>query len=435
MAAQKTYLIYSAYFDLTSPGGGAVFSMDIVRELLQRGNRVHVICATKFDRKINDLETFRKSGQLEIHGMIPWVNLSRPHELNSELTTTTRALLGRINPDEIQVHNFQGFISSLLESVGKGISTTYVALDFGMSCFNFYRYDGSLKPCNGPEPKKCKACILRFEGMSTTDAPHHLLGMAKKALGLPTAGNHKRYLDLGLHIYLRSVTQNLDLILSLFKKFDHIVAPSPPVRESIIKYRGSDRGVHSILYPVSPTKQPKEGISPNRTNADPVHLIFLGNAHPIKGWSFFLQVLESLPDGLNLRVTDANENRASFDQASPRVKRYLTTCKRWPTDQVRNLFRDADAVLVPSLWHENTPLVVLEALANHLPVIASNQGGIRHVVQEGVNGFLLPPGELTPWKALLEKVVNEPSLLRGLRTQCDYRKSVTQFVDEFEAFA
>ena len=59
---------------------------------------------------------------------------------------------------------------------------------------------------------------------------------------------------------------------------------------------------------------------------------------------------------------------------------------------VPDLMQAADALVMSSAW-EGLPLVLLEAGASHLPVVATDVGGNREAVQDGVNGFLVPSGD------------------------------------------
>ena len=55
-------------------------------------------------------------------------------------------------------------------------------------------------------------------------------------------------------------------------------------------------------------------------------------------------------------------------------------------------YRDIDVLVVPSLWNDTLPTVVLEAMQYGLPVIASNLGGIPEMIEDGKTGWLFDPG-------------------------------------------
>jgi glycosyltransferase involved in cell wall biosynthesis len=52
------------------------------------------------------------------------------------------------------------------------------------------------------------------------------------------------------------------------------------------------------------------------------------------------------------------------------------------------VFSEVDCIVVPSIWGENSPLVIHEAQACHIPVITANYGGMSEYVQHEVNGLL-----------------------------------------------
>ncbi len=423
-------LLHSAFFDLTNPGGGAIFSMDIVYEWLQQGREIHVVSARRECRDIGRLQPFLDAGKLYIHEIIETKSLSHPHALCALTSAKMRNLLSRTHFDSAHVHNFHGLLSAVLETVNYGVPTTYVPLDFGMTCFNFYRFDGTTRPCDGPERKKCRICLIRFERMGVSDLPHHTLGILKRLVGI-REGGHRKYFDLAYRNYLKTAPDNLPVMLELLKKFDRIITPSPPVFESMKLAGIAANKLYSATYPVSPLKTSKSFPLVTRPTGS-LRLLYLGNSHIVKGWPILLQVLKALPDGLDLEIFDAGGNLRPSDAKNPRITRYLKTSVRYPTDKVVDLFATTDAVLVPSIWHENTPLVVLESLANHRPVIAADQAGIRHLVHSGFNGILLPAGDVTAWKNELCRLAERPELIREMRKNCQYRKSVAEYLKEIE---
>jgi glycosyltransferase involved in cell wall biosynthesis len=72
------------------------------------------------------------------------------------------------------------------------------------------------------------------------------------------------------------------------------------------------------------------------------------------------------------------------------------------------LFRSARAVVVPSVWSDPCPTVVLEAMAAGRPVVAAASGGIVDMVVDGVTGVLVPPGDASALARAIDSVLNDP---------------------------
>jgi glycosyltransferase involved in cell wall biosynthesis len=71
----------------------------------------------------------------------------------------------------------------------------------------------------------------------------------------------------------------------------------------------------------------------------------------------------------------------------------------------------AQALVVPSLWYEGFPMVVVEAFAQGTPVIASRIGGLAEVVTDGKTGALAAPGDAAALRRRLVDVMGDPALL------------------------
>ena len=67
----------------------------------------------------------------------------------------------------------------------------------------------------------------------------------------------------------------------------------------------------------------------------------------------------------------------------------------------------ARAVLVPSRCYEGAPRSIIEAFAAGVPVIASRTGGMPELVQDGVNGLLVPPGDIRAWRAAVDRLLDD----------------------------
>jgi GT2 family glycosyltransferase len=86
-----------------------------------------------------------------------------------------------------------------------------------------------------------------------------------------------------------------------------------------------------------------------------------------------------------------------------------------PHDRIPQALSAIDVLVVPSVWPENSPLVIREAFLAGIPVIASRTGGIPEIVEHGRNGLLFEPGNVKELRDAIQRVVREPGLLRQLR--------------------
>jgi glycosyltransferase involved in cell wall biosynthesis len=89
------------------------------------------------------------------------------------------------------------------------------------------------------------------------------------------------------------------------------------------------------------------------------------------------------------------------------------------SEDLGRAFASADYFVLPSIWHENSPLILLDALQSRTPVIASEIGGVTDTIIEGQNGFLFLMGDVDALRRVLQNVINQPSLRDHLRLGSD----------------
>ena len=134
------------------------------------------------------------------------------------------------------------------------------------------------------------------------------------------------------------------------------------------------------------------------------HLLFVGDLSRDKGLDSLLDAIDSSACGgereLTLWVAGSGPLRAEIESRSTRSPQTAAGETRpraralgvLSATELAEWYRAADALVLPSL-SEGTPLVVLEALASGLPVLATRVGGIPEVVRDGVDGLLFDAGD------------------------------------------
>ena len=78
------------------------------------------------------------------------------------------------------------------------------------------------------------------------------------------------------------------------------------------------------------------------------------------------------------------------------------------------MFAHVDCIIVPSIWGENSPLVIHEAQACKVPVITADFGGMKEYVQHQVNGLLFEHRNKESLKEQMQFAIENPKLLEKL---------------------
>lgn len=120
--------------------------------------------------------------------------------------------------------------------------------------------------------------------------------------------------------------------------------------------------------------------------------------------------------GANLDIqhgTFQNEIRSLLEA----TKQNVTLVGRYSHSSLPQLMANIDWVVVPSIWWENSPLVIQEAFAHGKPVICGDIGGMAEKVSDGVNGLHFRAGDAIRLAKLIRKAANTPGLWDALRKE------------------
>jgi glycosyltransferase involved in cell wall biosynthesis len=88
----------------------------------------------------------------------------------------------------------------------------------------------------------------------------------------------------------------------------------------------------------------------------------------------------------------------------------VTFCGHVDHPAIAAMYEQIDGLVVPPICPENCPTVIGEAMASGIPVIATDIGGIRELVEPGVTGFLVPPGDSRALADAMERLHADASL-------------------------
>jgi glycosyltransferase involved in cell wall biosynthesis len=281
-----------------------------------------------------------------------------------------RALAGvldEVRPDVALVHLLPGVGYNALEELGaRDIPVVYFLHDLGLACvkMSMFRKD---KSCAA----QCTLCAV------TTSYKVSILSRIRR---------------LGFCSPSRA---NLDRIRDLVP----------------IGHRPCTTILNTNAYP-RPTA--------TRSQSERLRLLYVGRLHPAKGVDLLLESVarakEALGDRRPIEITVVG---AGPEEAKLREKYGRASWCKFTgfvnQTEIANIMVSSDLLCIPSVWFENSPGVVIQALGLGLPVMGSDVGGIPELVEADRNGCLVPPGDGPAWQAALEQVLSDPARLARWR--------------------
>ena len=167
---------------------------------------------------------------------------------------------------------------------------------------------------------------------------------------------------------------------------------------------------------------------------EPLTVGFIGTLAPHKGCHVLIEAFKGLPPG-NARLkiygnpADFPAYYAGLQQRAeghPAIE-FMGT---FPNAEIGKVISGLHVLVVPSLWYENTPLVVYSSLAARRPVVASDFPGLSETITHDSNGLIFAPGDFTALRRQLQRLIDEPALLGTLSGNCRPPKSSGTYVDE-----
>lgn len=201
-------------------------------------------------------------------------------------------------------------------------------------------------------------------------------------------------------------------VRAVFRKAAHVIVLSPSWA-AWVRSVAPEANQHVIPNPAPAVKTKREKFA----NDDPT-LLFLGAIIEKKGVFDLLEAVAGLRDyyprlRLVLAGTGAAQaqvkERAQALGIAPQVE-----MPGWIDAQARDAWLAKANVFVLPSYYEGLPMSVLEAMAAGLPVIASDVGGIPEVIEHGVDGLLIVPGDVADLVRSIERLLADPALRESM---------------------
>lgn len=281
--------------------------------------------------------------------------------INEEVDIQFKRVIDNFQPDLIHFGHLNHLSITLPEIAFKeNIPTIFTLHDFWLMCprgrFIQRNSEDLLRLCDGQKDQKCATQC--YKGYFTGD---------------------KEFLNLDINYWEQWVATRMKHTRKIIDYIDYFISPSKFLM---------DKFTQDFNVPINKISYLDYGFDlnrlKNRNRAQEKEFIFgyIGTHTPEKGVNLLLKAFSHLSSKAKLRIWGAarEENKALkaiADQFSPVVKERIEWMGSYDNKNiVTDVFNKVDAIVVPSIWGENSPLVIHEAQQLRIPVITADYGGM-----------------------------------------------------------
>jgi glycosyltransferase involved in cell wall biosynthesis len=162
-------------------------------------------------------------------------------------------------------------------------------------------------------------------------------------------------------------------------------------------------------------------VKPNYLQADPGtgegkgnYALFVGRLTPEKGIGTLLEAWRQLGRELPLQIAGDGPMAADVEKASAETDG-VSWLKWLPRAEILQRMKDASVLILPSTWYEGFPMIIAEAFAVGLPVIASDLGSMASIVAHQRTGLHFQPGDANDLAKKVRSFLADPALASRMR--------------------
>ncbi|HQB30903.1 MAG TPA: glycosyltransferase [Syntrophales bacterium] len=348
-----------------------------------------------------------------------------------------RRELRRFRPDVVHFCHLQRVSASAVAVCFElGIPMVYTVTDFWPLCPTNQLLLPDLSLCEGPDGDGAN-CIAHLAGIHGGAAGRFFRALPPGVLGrLARISGMISWPERSVPAMAKALAARPGVLRERMNRIDAILIATGFMGETLARFGVERKRIRRVPFGIPGC----DGTSPpatDRRRRETFRAGFIGTLYEHKGAHVLLEALRRLPADLPVEVLlygDAGwfpsygERLRSLAGGDERVR----FCGTFPGERTGEVLGGMDVLVVPSLWHENSPLVILEAQRAGVPVIASRVGGTSELIREGENGFLFERGDDGELSRILERLCRDGDLVGRLSRNAPAPRTMESYAGEIE---
>ncbi|MGD9904514.1 MAG: glycosyltransferase [Vicinamibacterales bacterium] len=405
-------LVVAPHYPPMRIGGVEAYTQAVVDGLHTRGHAVNVVAVEQIADGSACAAVIDERGGVAVHRLTLGVGGGHRLDLMWEHAAAEAWLIAHMHATTPQaLHLHSGYLlGGPAMSAARRCRIPYVVTlhDYWFSCPRITRLDAAGHICSGPEGVgKCTWCLVadsrrvRWPDVALFGAPGVLVRGAVDA-GVPVAGATAA----AVAARQRALAEGLLAAAA-------IIAPTQFVANAV-----ESIGVPARRVVVSPHGLPPMQVKP-RVAGDGFRIRYIGQVVPHKGVHLLVDAVRAMgADDVSLTVHGPLTPRPDY-VANLRARagndRRIVFAGPYTREELPEILAGTDLLVVPSIWHEVAGIVIMEAHAAGVPVLASRLGGIPEVLRDEIDGVLFDPFTDGDLARALARLLGDPSLMARLR--------------------
>ncbi|GAB4064621.1 glycosyltransferase family 4 protein [Ancylobacter sonchi] len=348
-----------------------------------------------------------------------------------ELRTVLERILRREKPDVVHVCHLVNHTTALLEVLDSlGIPTVGTFTDFYGICFNNKLQTHNDSLCLGPDRYRtnCLNCFLKeVAGPGNARLTRYAGHRALRPISSRVARFAMPTLKAAWREDIEAIVERPAILADAYGKFDAAVAPTRFLHDAY-RRNGFEGRLEISHFGIDIDRAPK----PERTDGK-IHFGFIGQLARHKGVHLLVEALEAIAhDKARLSIWGSEQTDRAYSIELRRKAAWLPVSFQgtFPVEEMAQRLAEIDVLVIPSIWYENSPLILLQALATHTPVIIADVAGMTEFVPPLEYGVYFARGSATSLAAAMEHFTRDPTLARAMSRRIGYERTTRHMVDD-----
>ncbi len=426
--------------------GTEVLTLSVARELRSRGHDVEIMTGYPTRLELGDHERFDEYDfdgfrvHRFHHASVPMGGQTSKIEVdyNNKLAADGFAkLLKAFRPDIVHFFHFNRLGTGLIPAaVGAGVPAFFTPTDFWILCATGQLMLARGRSCSGPS-RHAGNCVVHMASARLRGKGEHLVSRIPGSLGdlLAMATRSGRMWRYPYANEVNALGSRLETNVARLNLLTGIVVPTRMMERLLCRYGVGPARMVLCAYGIEALRYRSRTVE---AQPGPLRIGFIGTLAPHKGCHVLLDAFKLLPSGAAcLNIFGRESDRPDYSARLRELASHDSAIRfrgAFPNSEIGEVLVDIDLLVVPSVWNENTPLVIYAAHAAGCPVLGSDVPGISESVRNGIDGFLFEPGNAFALAKQIREFIERPKLLDEMRANVKPPKSITVYVDELLAF-